>query len=120
MGCTFTKCRSRRPQQDAPTSALTSTPQPVLLASAPQPLLLASAPVQLQSADAGAIAAIVARTEQKDLTHVKTNDTVPTTTAKIQLELRKKPDLDRVEAPQSGLTDAQKQAYREEKKEKKR
>jgi len=50
------------------------------------------------------------------LEHVHTNESVSAAAAKVQLELKKKPDLDHVDAPKAGLTDAQKAAYVEEKK----
>jgi len=52
------------------------------------------------------------------LEHVHTPDSVSTAAAKVQLELKKKPDLDHVDAPKAGLTDAQKKAYLDDKKEK--
>jgi len=50
------------------------------------------------------------------LEHVHTNESVSAAAAKVQLELKKKPDLDHVDAPKAGLTDAQKAAYVEENK----
>jgi len=55
-------------------------------------------------------------TKPHTLEHVHTNESVSTAAAKVQLELKKKPDLEHVDAPKAGLTDSQKAAYVEEKK----
>jgi len=58
-------------------------------------------------------------TKKHDLTHVKSGESLSGSAAKVQLELRKKPDLDHVDAPKSDLTESQKAAFLEDQKEKK-
>jgi hypothetical protein len=71
----------------------------------------------LQSSKSAVKAAATASNDSKDLKKApQTKESVSTAAAKVQLELRKKPDLDHVKAPKGGLTDAEKAAYLEERK----
>jgi len=58
-------------------------------------------------------------TKKHDLTHTTTHESVSTSAAKVQLELRKKPDLEHVSAPKGELTEAQKDAFKQDQKDKK-
>lgn len=57
--------------------------------------------------------------KEHKLKEVTTQESVAVSAAKVQLELKKKPELEHVEAPKGGLSEAEKAAYLEEKAQKK-
>jgi len=69
-----------------------------------------------KEAQKAVLAAVQGEVVLKKRGSASANESTSLSHAKVQVELKKKPDLDHVEGPKPGLTDAQKQAFLEEKK----